>query len=190
MKLLAAIAVLSACCVHAAEPLTLKELMLGDSEEVLRAAYPEIKCTNVNRPVEKTPPDRRCDIFLMHGTLGYGELLLIGDETAELTTLLYTNDQLGEVSFYMGSGSFDRIVSSLRAKYGPPSSRSTERVQNQMGAQFMNEIVRWQRNGQIIEAEKYYQRIDRMMLSLYSLEFRREEARQQRQAVKKAAGKL
>jgi len=171
---------------NAAEPLTLKQLNLGDSEEVIRAAHPTIKCFS-----PKYGPDRLCEVFQVdRNTPDVEDLLDVGGEWSELTSMYYFDDKLGKATFYMGSGSFTQMIALLRTKYGPPTSQLGVPVQNKMGAKYMNDIVRWQRGGRIIEVEHYHMRLTHMMLTLKTADFDAKMARREREEAKRDAAKL
>jgi len=170
----------------AAEGLTLKGFTLGASEENLHEAYPTIDCYSMKIAVY-----RRCEVSdLDRPPPGLDELLDVGGELSELTTLIYFDDKLSSVDFYMSSGSFNRIITMLRTKYGPPSSQLGVPVQNRMGAKYINDIVRWQRGGRIIEVERYHQRLDHMLLTLKTVDHDAQMARRERDHARRAAAKL
>lgn len=171
---------------NAAEPLMLKQLNLGDSEQAVHAAYPGIKCHTITGMVY-----RRCDVFLDDDNpRGLADLLDVGGQLSDVATLVYFDDKLSTVEFYIDSDGFDHIVALLREKYGAPTSRLDVPVQNRMGAQFTNEIVRWQRGGRIIEVERYHRRLDHMLLTLKTVDHDAQMAGRQREETKRAAAKL
>ena len=53
------------------------------------------------------------------------------------------------------SDRFDEVLSVFVERYGNPTRQQQQRVQNRMGAQFENHIVRWEGPRVVISAQRY-----------------------------------
>lgn len=148
--------------------LDFKGIQLGSTDEVVRQEFPQLYCTV---PLEKARTETK-DFFRQYWERKATEADLVcqrafGDRDPVWPVREFAGHKAGSVGFSYFAGklvkadatlpvfAFRDIVEGLTAKYGPPSSNTTEQVQNRMGATFLNEIVSWRRGNATLSVTKY-----------------------------------
>lgn len=69
--------------------------------------------------------------------------------------LQFFNERLSRIAVHISERHFLGVAEALIEKYGAPR-RSTEALQNRMGATFEGAVYTWKREGGVIRAEQYY----------------------------------
>lgn len=113
------------------EPLEIKGIRIGMSEQDVRGAWKREACQDSRDPAMG---DRIC--FIQRPTFA-------GVPATGINVGIY-DDRVESV--YVGGVSaddFDEVLSALIAKYGPPSEDVPSVVENRMGTEFDNRTVRW-----------------------------------------------
>ncbi len=154
------------------EPTSFHGIPFGASPEVIRQHLPRFRCRREGGPTYAT---HHCDGHLMIGTVH--AFALIECETAGMDS----------VALSFAVEKYDEMTSAFLARYGTPTDRETEPLQNRLGAHFLNEILRWTGKVLSIRLEKYGADVTQSMAFLRTHEAT--ALREQRRKEKGAAGK-
>jgi hypothetical protein len=84
----------------------------------------------------------------------------------------YQNDDKVLVSINVQNFNYDKALTSLTAKFGPPKTVE-EKIQNKMGAQFIKTNSIWMNNGQTLLLANHCAKLDSPCLSLSGREFKK-----------------
>ena len=82
-------------------------------------------------------------------------------------TLDYFANKLWQISIRFDSDDFQTVIDSLKTKYGK-GKITKEKVQNKLGATFVNEIVTWKKGTSNIVAKKFASNLDKSSLRFYT----------------------
>lgn len=82
-------------------------------------------------------------------------------------SLDYFANKLWQISIRFDSDDFQTVIDSLTTKYGK-GKITKEKVQNKLGATFVNEIVTWKKGTSNIVAKKFASNLDKSSLRFYT----------------------
>jgi hypothetical protein len=71
------------------------------------------------------------------------------------TLIEFETGGMDTVMLAFAAEKYEEMKNTFLERYGPPTQRETEPVQNRMGTQFLNEILRWSGRAVLIRLEKY-----------------------------------
>ena len=146
------------------EPYHIKNDILGESISVYRQNNPE--CSDKD-PISKLANFSQLKATGKWGgtcmTLGFDPELPPGQSThityAEISmkmkTATFSEDHFTLLMFTAKHRDYDLLRDNLIAKFGEPTSRATEDVQNRMGAHFVGELLTWDNSVSSIHLEEY-----------------------------------
>lgn len=165
MKPLAILAIVLALLVEAVgawdEPGGFRDIPWGSPPSVVKEKLPDLSC------------GKSC-----FGSLTIGQVrvfAMIEFETGGGMDFIY-------LSF--PSSNFYQIKVAFVERYGEPTSRRSQTVQNRMGAQFENEILEWTGEKVVIDLQKYSSKLPDSRASIQTIEGRRARLERFREKVK------
>lgn len=183
--------------------LDFKGIPLGSTDEVVRQKFSELRC---NVPLQKAQTETNESIRKYWETKAIEADLVcqraFADPEPPWPVREFAGHKAGSVGFSyfafklvraeatLPVFAFSDIVDGLTAKYGSPSSKTTEQLQNRMGATFLNEIVSWRRGNATLEITKYGRDLETARYSLTADEYWSEVARRRATKAKGTAKSL
>jgi hypothetical protein len=92
-------------------------------------------------------------------------LTIIAGAVAEVNSVIDDSGRLIRISLRISSDDFEQVTTGAQEKYGPPTSSSSELLQNRAGATFANRTLIWgNEKGNYIQALKYAGTIDKALV--------------------------
>ncbi|MEQ1662644.1 MAG: hypothetical protein ABL877_08100 [Thiobacillus sp.] len=147
--LLLLLTILSGINVACADQLNIKGIRLGMSQEEVIALQGAMSCSAL-----KSKSDTGC-----YGHATYA------DVGAKLF-VFFKEGKVTAVSVTVDSDDFENVTLALKEKLGKPSFVKTEKVQNLAGAEFNNPSFHWVKNGGILSATKFSEKVTESGISL------------------------
>lgn len=165
MKFLTMLAIVLSAGVTAAtawdEPAGFRDIPWGSPLAVVKEKLAELNCGTI------------CAGYLRIGQVRV--FTVIGFETG---------GGMDHVSLSFPSGSFYQIKVAFVERYGEPTARRSETLQNRMGAKFENEVLEWNGEKVLIELQKYSSKLTDSRAIIQTAEARRARLERFREKVK------
>jgi hypothetical protein len=189
MKTWPVVALLAACgSALADEPLSFRGFELGAARAKMIEALPGSTCGTLTctwrssdclKGGRSKPEYDECI-----RTMKYGPI------TPSYATATFQADQLVSVMVEIPTFSFETYVTALTEKFGPPSSETTEQLQNRMGATWPNRIVVWSRGDARFRITQRSLGIDTGSIMFVSTEYLRQQDAERKARAKASAKDL
>lgn len=177
--------------ISAAADFSIKQISLGSSESELQAKYlsnPTALASGRNRcKDDRDGGDRVC---VLADFDSIPELKDIAGYKPKMYIFRYVADKMSYAVVMVGSTGFADVAGALKEKYGEPSSKKQESIQNRAGATFVNNIHTWAKPGQSMSLTEFYSSLDKMALQIKADSYDQEVSKRAAQKAKLDAGSL
>lgn len=139
-----------------------KGLPLASTEQDMKSRFPDFGCNDPKDAAARRLADRSClaspDITCRPNTWCENDPEKPWNYAGIRTGLLmmsFYNNELSTISISIKPGQFDLVTKALIVKYGEPTARSTQILTTRAGAQYENQILRWENQHALIIVNKY-----------------------------------
>lgn len=189
---LAALALLlsGAPTANAAPPIEFKGLQLGASLDQAKEMFPMLACvpgvkTGVTECVEASGWNRHCARREAYDNeadyeacqRAYNSLKTYAGLRIKRIALVFRDGSFTEAHVFIDPATYEQIVETISAKYGNPTSETSESVQNRFGARYENSLARWMLTDGYIGVNRYGSTLDTGIVILVSRDEVKESAR-------------
>lgn len=179
------------------EPIGFKDFALGGTFSEFKARFPDFSCEGgscrfemktacISKAIDVTRPSQ--ESFKL--AWACRERNTYGGIPPRSMTASFKDDKLTQVLIAFTNGHYDALTSALITRFGQPSSRAHDVMQNLMGAKFDNEVLTWTPASTLLRISKYSSNIEEGSVLITTAEEFAEWRRKQKQAAEKGAKDL
>jgi hypothetical protein len=180
----------------AEQKLQFKGVSIGEGPEQSTSKYPQLRC---NDPKAKAAMETGVIKQIWEGkqlTADYfcatissrdepiTDLTNIAGHKAIAVEFSYFGNELKRGLATVKSVAFLDLVATIIERYGPPTSKGVETLQNRAGAKFESEILKWHRGNATLQVTKYHNDLETSSYSLTSDDYWEEVGRRRSEKAK------
>lgn len=148
----------------AANDFEIKGIKLGLTEPEVESIFGNVQNTHANGGCSGSS-DRSCSYNPKFRDMP-AELKSIAGYPVDFYAVRFESEKAFYIYIKLHTNAFDSVANALISKYGQPSTKTQEVLQNKLGASFVNDIYKWQSAGQTLSVRRHAGRVDAMAINL------------------------
>jgi hypothetical protein len=158
------------------EPLAFENYVLGVTRlSEMEQINPRVKCSKWAAVIPKD------ECYVAPGT--------IGDQDAKEVRFSFYNEKLDRILIRLDHTQFEKVVSALKAKYGPPTAEKTVTIEYRKQAAIQGKEYTWKRGDGDITAKDFNPRLGESTVSYRASRAIEEDHKQQESQKKTGSGR-